>query len=495
MFLHLITALMAVSLSVDGSPRLFVVVQPDPSADAPVQLDFTMTVQTHRKLVAARAANETARPSVASQPQSRSRKVILGTDRLAVEEAGRLDILEFRERRRKYVDVGRREYVDVSLYSVPLFRVMELINRNAMLAGFKAAGVKNGLDWSPTLIQHELSITDPRSPAEIQRTETATRVSFSWKDTALFEFEKTYTPQSPAKMALFAQYFRYGSPGTHPKILHALETLPGIPKSFTHTAHAGSSAGGPTTRSRYVLDRVSAGGDSTFTVAGFTRTQPAELAEEAALMEIARKDPRGASVQFERAAKGFERALAADRYLEAMLAALEVYLQTGDPRWQQELSRFADRARQDPNIREFNSAVEPDQDHLPEAIRTLQSLRPKAGDFSHVLMISEANLHARRRSGPGVEHAFDDARRLHLAALKVNPDNPSVWRDLGNTYQQAYLTEATFTCWDFAGELAPKHPVARVLDAIKRRLESDFPEFFLPRNAPRGAGEPHRDER
>jgi hypothetical protein len=342
--------------------------------------------------------------------------------------------------------------VDWSLYCIPLFRVMERDNRDAMLAGFKAAGVKDGPDWSPTLIQHDLSITDPRFPPEIRRAETATRVSFSWKDKPLFDFDKNYAPATPTTMTLFAQFFRYGSLGTHPRILQELEALPGIPKSFTRTAYAGGSAHGPTTRSRYVLDRVSAGEESVFSIAGFTRTQPSALAEEKALMDIVRKDPRGASAQIERATKGFERAAVGGRYFEATLAALELYLQNGDPRWQERLGRFADRARRDPSIRSLDSALEPDQDHLWEAIRTLQSLRAEAGDFSHVLMLSEANLHAHRRTGPDLKHAFDDARRLHLAVVKINPYNPSVWRDLGTTYQRAYATEPAFTCWEFARE-------------------------------------------
>jgi hypothetical protein len=371
-----------------------------------------------------------------------------------------------------------------------MFRAMELNNRNAMLAAFKAAGTKDGPDWPPTLIQHDLAIADPRAPAEIRRAETATRLSFYWKDKPLFEFQKDYAPASRATMTLFAQSFRYSSYGTHPKILQELQALPGIPKSITHTAHVGGSATCPTMRSRYVLDRISAGEESSFSVAGFAETPPPELAEEAALMAIARKDPRGASEQIARATEGFERAVAAGRYFEATLAAVELYLQTGDPRWQQRAGSFAGHARGDPSIRSFNSALVVDQGRLREAIRTFRSLRPKAGEFSHVLMLTEANLHAQRRTGPDLEHAFDDAHRLHIAALKVNPYNPSVWRDLGSTYQQAYETQPAFYCWDFARELAPDHPVVRELDSMLRQLEADLPEFFLTDVAASGAKVP-----
>jgi hypothetical protein len=94
-------------------------------------------------------------------------------------------------------------------------------------------------------------------------------------------------------------------------------------------------------------------------------------------------------------------------------------------------------------------------------------------------MLMEANLHARRRTGLGLEHAFDNARQLHLAALKVNPYNPSVWRDLGSTYQQAYMTPPACCCWDFARELAPDHPAVRELDATQKQMEADMPEYFL----------------
>jgi tetratricopeptide (TPR) repeat protein len=416
--------------------------------------------------------------------------MVLGADRLVCEVAAARDILDFRERRLRVVDLGRREYVDWSLYSVPLFRAMELGSRNALHAALKAAGVKGGPDWTPTLIQHELAISDPGSPPEIRRTETATGVSFYWKDKPLFEYRKEYAPASQATMTLLAQYFRYGSYGAHPMILRELQALPGIPKSITHTAYDSlkGSASSPTRRSRYVLDRVSAGERSSFSVAGFTETPPPELAEETALMGIARRDPSGASVQIARATQGFERAEAAGRYFEASLAALELYLQTGDPRWQQRA--LDDHVRWDPNVRGLDSALQPDQDHLWEAIRTLRSLRPKAGEFSHVLMLIEANLHARRRTGPDLEHAFDDARRLHLAALKVNPYNPSVWRDLGSTYQLAFATEPALFCFDFARELAPDHDIVHALDAMERRLEAELPEFFLPGAAARRAKVP-----
>jgi hypothetical protein len=105
-------------------------------------------------------------------------------------------------------------------------------------------------------------------------------------------------------------------------------------------------------------------------------------------------------------------------------------------------------------------------------------------------MVSEANLLALRRAGPGAAIGFDDARRLLLAALKVNPYNPSVWMDLGSAYQRAYATEPAFACWDFARELAPAHAVARAVDSLERRLEADLPEFFLPVAAARKAEVP-----
>jgi hypothetical protein len=85
---------------------LFALLQTNSAPDAPVQLDFTMTVEVLRDPGAPPAANGTARRE--RPPESRSRGLVLGTDRLVVEEAGRRGILDFRERRRKVVDLGTR---------------------------------------------------------------------------------------------------------------------------------------------------------------------------------------------------------------------------------------------------------------------------------------------------------------------------------------------------------------------------------------------------
>ena len=442
-----------------------------------VQLDFTLAIEMTVKPGQPVAVPGSSRPGRTLGPHAL--RLVLGRDRLVIEETGQRTIFDFPSRRYRVVDLARKQYMDLSLYSTPLFRSMELNNRNALVRAFGMAGVRGVPDWKPTLNQHELSISDPSAPPEIRREETAARVSFFWKDKPLFEYEKECVPVSRAAMVLFTQYFRYGSCGTHPKILQELQTLPGIPKSITHTGFYGGIASSPALRSRFVLDHVSAGEESSFSVAKFAPGPLPGLDDEAALMAIARKDPHGAAAQVARATQGFERAVAARRYFHATLAATELVLQTGDSSWERRVAAFADRVRRDPDIRRFDSSVVVTKAHLWQAILNLRSLRPKAGEFSHVLMLMEANLHAKRRSGPGVEHAFDDARELHLAALKVNPYNPSVWRDLGSTYQKAYLTPPACYCWDFARELAPDHPAVRELDAMQKQMEADMPEYFL----------------
>ncbi|QEH38779.1 hypothetical protein OJF2_73850 [Aquisphaera giovannonii] len=440
--------------------------------EAPVRLDVTVTVE--------------GAGLPADAPRSYPVRLVLGADRLAEEVAGVRYVLDFRARRRLVVDLAKKEYAEWSLYSVPLFRAMELGSRKALLAAFRGAGGRSMPDWPPALLHHELAVSEPGTPTEIRREETSSRVLFRWKDRLLFEFDKEMARASPRTLLVFSQSFRYAHYGTHPEILGDLQARPGIPKVLVHMAYPGGRATDPAVCTRYALDRACVGDESSFLVAGLSRVQP-NLGEEASLMEAARKDPRGASAQVARASAGFDRASAAGRYFEATLAATELFLQTEDPDWHRRVQSFADRARDDPSLRRLDAALMPDQDHLAGAIRTLQSLRKASGDFPHVLMIYEANLHARRRTGAGVERAFDDARRLHLAALRVNPYNPSVWRDLGSTYQQAFATEPAFFCWEFARELAPEHSASRHLDSLERRLEADLPEFFLPGvGSPRG---------
>ncbi len=464
-------------LFITAFPLLLGLLQASQVPAETVQLDFTRTIETTVKPGKAVAVPEATPPGRPLGPHAV--RLVLGGNRLVIEETGERILVDFPGRRYKVVDLARKQYMDLSLYSTPLFRSMELNNRNAMVRAFERAGVRGMPDWRPTLNQHELSIFDPSAPAEIRREETAACVSFFWKDKPLFEYQKECAPVSRAAMVLFAQYFRYGSCGTHPKILQELQTLPGIPKTMIHTAYYGGIATSPALRSRFVLDHVTAGKESSFSVAEFAPAPLPGLDDEAALMAIVRKDPRGAAAQVTRATQSFERAVASRRYFEATLAATELSLQTGDSSWERRVAAFADRVHRDPDVRRFHSSVVVDEAHLWQAILNLRSLRPKAGEFSHVLMLMEANLHAKRRSGPGLEHAFDDARELHLAALKVNPYNPSVWRDLGSTYQKAYLTPPACYCWDFARELAPDHPAVRELDAMQKQMEADMPEYFL----------------
>ena len=163
--------------------------------------------------------------------------------------------------------------------------------------------------------------------------------------------------------------------------------------------------------------------------------------------------------------------------LDALLAAMEYQLQTGDQdaavRW---LSKYKGPFFHDPKCNLYFASMVPagnNQKRNKEELAMVDIIDRQGLEKACVLDIQRGDLLMYMGRDEEAHAAF-------LAALKGNPFIAGVWKDLGDLYDKSSETQLAWACWDTARRLYPKHFMLRDVDDLERGLRKNLPEFFLP---------------
>jgi hypothetical protein len=175
----------------------------------------------------------------------------------------------------------------------------------------------------------------------------------------------------------------------------------------------------------------------------------------------------------ESVAKAADEAIADGRALDGVLTLMEFYLQSG-VNVTTELARHRQAIGADARCKQFFAAMQQgDKAACERSVEALRVMDRQGLTKAHVLDIHLAN--ALTSLGK-----TDDAEKLFFSVLQANPLIAGVWHDLGQLYHGGYEMPMAWLCWDNARRLYPEHPMLAGITNLERRLEQDFPEFFLP---------------
>lgn len=397
-----------------------------------------------------------------------SLKVVLGKDYFSFSQGERQEIYDFVKRRVFLIDQQRKIYEDESLFYNIGFRSLEMQNRLAMEASFKAATVK-GLSMDSSLAEHLFSITGKDSRLKMTETKGEGTISFETDDKELMSWSLEAIDVTKTEMHQFIKFFRYHF-GGHPSILKKLEAFGRIPKSIKITVY---DIGSKET-SLLTLASVSKTSETPYDIddlkPGILPDDKDELSK--IIYRVRFENPNLYQQRANDVLKAAEDDFSKKKYFESFLGYMEYGFQTG--KTSESLVQKKGILQTDENVNKYLAA----DAAFPKgrSLVTFQQLRNFTEGHKHIIMTMEGDIQASIGN-------VDEAKRLLLAALEVNPYLAGVYMDLGKVYYMQYNTLQAWRCWDLGRKLAPaskagKLDTGKETDNLEKNLVRDYGDFF-----------------
>lgn len=170
--------------------------------------------------------------------------------------------------------------------------------------------------------------------------------------------------------------------------------------------------------------------------------------------------------------KLFNKAFNQGNYLDANLAILECKLQTGEEIIDQ-MRKIAPYAETDRQLSLFVRGVylTNNKETAKKAIESFDAIDRKSLKREHIIDINTADAKM-------VLGNLDEAKKMFLKVLRLNPYIVGVYKDLGGLFLQSYDTRRAWKCWDTARSLYPDHLMLKEITEYEEWLARKYPEYF-----------------
>lgn len=403
-------------------------------------------------------------------PQNKTERytetVVLGDRKYSVSSRNETTVYDFAAKTITTFRLSDRTYSRRSLYLVVGFRHAEFANRRFLGSVMSQAGVDgNPMAQLPT--EHLFSMLS--SPGQPTKIESSSDGAWQRHGTEAMPLVRVQPGRKIGKqqMSQFVQYLRYRL-GGHPSVLDRLQQDRRLPKHMEFY--------------RYNLNRTvftyrlveTKTGDPGFPDPGkFTEVASSEKPHdiEQLVFEARKRRPSVAS-HANSLLQDAEREYRGKRYLDSMLAYLEFSLVTGG-----DLPASFQEKKQDitsdKHVKQLLGNLSPKSKvEAEQAVKMLAGLKQHSRDRKHVIGIFEGNI----RGNLG-EH--DRSQELLMGAIQSNPLIAGAYKDLGDQFYGAYRADLAWLCWDFGRELAPTHRLLSHVTDFEKKLEQNYPAFFL----------------
>ena len=420
------------------------------------------------------SATRTQEPSTPANgkvaPQTSSFELIvgLGANRLSVRQQDQKTIYDFDEKRIVTLHLEDRVYSSRSLYSEIAFRAAELRNRMRLRRLLTQAGVEEGdQPFDPFELETLFSLKLPAGEraADIKTNSEGETLAFRRDEDVVVRFTPSELELPEAQHRMLSRLLTYDC-RIHPEIRRQIEKPGRVPKRL---AYRSTDAGAKITI-RLELKKVErqSGGEAVIPD-GFKRvTRPDDpLARIIDGLDRRECSTKKAILEFA------EQAIEDGRPLDALLSLLEYTLQA-EGRPFEEFKGYIKQVGDDETVRVFLSSINAsttDKEQAQEALKRLDTIHRKPLRKVYVLDVFRANLKLALGE-------TQEAAKLFLAALEVNPHLIGAYKDLGELYYRSYQMDQAWRCWNTAYRLDPDHPMLKPIAQMERQLEETFPQYF-----------------
>lgn len=157
-------------------------------------------------------------------------------------------------------------------------------------------------------------------------------------------------------------------------------------------------------------------------------------------------------------------------YLEALLALLEYYFQDGE-QLPDEMVKLEGRTRSDPRMKLFMENLGVPGETAEKFIQSLDAI--DRNQLTRSLYIDYMKARALFRL-----KEYDQAIKVFLEVLRVNPYMAGAYRDLGFVFIETRREAIAWKCWDLARQLAPEHFFLDAVFGYEAKLLEEYAEYF-----------------
>jgi hypothetical protein len=387
-------------------------------------------------------------------------RVITAADVLVLDEGASARVFEFDRRRVTWIDRDKRACSSSSLYGHVHDRVSGLYSALHAQSVLRAGGVALGEPWQAAA-GYGLSVPEAGPPKlDREAGEGEVLLRLGGLEVARYRLADASVPARECRRWL-AHATRM-----HPLVGAAIVDEGRVPAWLHHQTH-------------FALDRV----DETLTLESV-----AEVDLELDTLTVGHEVAPASDAVHALALRRFDslpefshldaarRLFAETRDVEAVLAVLAHTLVSVDSSGCSELLRdLAGRARWWSAARRLLDAVGtagvPDPAVKRKRIATFAKLRPKAGDYAHVLDVFTGEAH----------YDLGEIEAAHAslgAALERDPQLSGAWVSMGRVFVRELNFAATWDCWDQALAQCPNHPIMTDIHTWRTLLPEQHPQFF-----------------
>ena len=397
--------------------------------------------------------------------------VRLGEDYCCLAESTGMTVYDFKVRRmRRFItDIKTSDH---SLFAIPARRSEDFQRQMTSLGLLRRAGLAGAdIDAQIYELENRLAMSSglPLDARPAKSRDPAGNYTYLLNNrfTASYQFSETEIPKERQKV--FNQFLLFALP-MHPDLRKDLENYHRVPSRLkVRTLHG--------EQKRYTTLELVAAGPADDRLYGDAQRAPVPPAAGSRLAKLVRRSldpeehdnlPRGAD-DF---AAGFRNATGQGYYTDAMLTALECYLQVGDStdKAVESLRPHEDR---DPALKNFLDALafSGSPATAGQAVVALNKIDRESLLRRHLYDFAVANALATLGK-------FREAEELYLSTLDRNPLLAGTYVKLGQLYYDTGRMEDAWVCWDTARMLRPGHPLLAIPQAYEARIMKDLPDYF-----------------
>lgn len=429
-----------------------------------------------------------------AQHKKKHRTIAFDARFLRIDDGDEISLLDFEKRRAYVIDSKEKTYLESSLYADLGFRIPEIQNRAMLSQILDSAGItahSNGMDvfnnesvfgliTPPEFLKMIAKVAkdSKQKSSDFTMTESPSgAMVFTHENEVVCSLKSSKSKLTPAEAAQFSRFLIYFC-RIHPNIRKIILAKGAVPEelSFRYQEAGRSMEEG------LKLTRIS--------------QQPGKLSLPEGLQQKHRKldplediykaldkagnkppsDLANSTIQF------IDKAIADHRPLDALLAAIEYKLQTGQT-LDVDMERIRNKGTLDPQFALFYKGM--DQPKSAEEAKTcLAALDDVAREKlikGYLIDVFRANVLRSMQMNRVKDIETNQEKspaKCFIKVLEANPFLTGAYHDLGNCLYSAYDTAAAWECWDLGRSFYPNHFLMKDIDEMEQKMVEQHPEFF-----------------
>ncbi len=373
----------------------------------------------------------------------------------------------------KVTTLKEGKYDIVSLFSIINYREAEFQNRKYLLDGSKAGGLNDafvglfGLE-SLFVIEDKPNKLKP----DIIEKKNNNSVEYYYKTDKAVTIEYSQNKLDVRYKNIFRKFLIYNT-NIHPLIIKSIVQYGFIPKyiEFSYSNNASQYT------EKYELLETSNKEQSLESLMSITGLNPDTTINDSLELLINKIYYKLSNCNISLISKDEcnnknKEFIQQEKYFDALLTLYEYLLQSGD-QTADAIKQTMVYAGKNTDMKTFVNALnsENTKEELKKSIHDLESIDQSKYEKGYIINIFLANFYT--------DIGFNKSLPYFQKVILKNPYITNVYKDLGDYYNNNYLMDYGWKCFDIALLINKNYPMSIEIEKMKSKFRNDFPDYFI----------------